>query len=132
MPDCDATRWNVLLIEDDEDHHQILARVLDFHGVNVISAYSGQEGLTLLSSRHNLTLALIDIQMPGISGWEVLKMIRSNPLEAIRRMPIVAITAQALTGDRERVLDAGFDGYLSKPIDPLALIENICQALKIR
>lgn len=108
--------WDVLVADDEPDNLSVLELLLTFHDARVVSARSGQEILDLLGAR-TFTLALIDIQMPHISGWDVIRHIRENPRAEVRKMAVIAVTANAMQGDRERCLQAGFDGYISKPID---------------
>lgn len=114
--------WDVVIIDDEPDNIGVVEYVLVFHNAMVRSAGSGACGLRLLSERRP-TFVLLDIQMPGLSGWEVLKQIREDA--TLRDLPVFALTAYAMKGDRERVLEAGFDGYLSKPISPFTFVSDL-------
>ncbi|MGJ0515764.1 MAG: response regulator [Methylomicrobium sp.] len=113
---------SVLVIEDNEDNLELIKFILEVHGYQVSHAASGQEGvsraLTLLPD-----FILLDIQLPDIDGEEVLRRIRKQ--EAGLRIPIIAVTSYAMSGDRERLLAAGCNGYIEKPIDPHTIIEQI-------
>jgi two-component system cell cycle response regulator len=105
----------VLIIEDTPELLELLAIVLRADGHQVSVAANGMDGLAL-ARRELPDLTLVDVEMPGMDGFEVLRQMRSDPQLAER--PVVALTACAMSGDRERVLAAGFTGYISKPIRP--------------
>jgi two-component system cell cycle response regulator DivK len=113
---------SVLVIEDNEDNLELIKFILEAHGYHVSHAASGYEGisraLALLPD-----FILLDIQLPDIDGEQVLRRIREK--EAGRRIPIIAVTSYAMSGDRERLLAAGCNGYIEKPIDPYTIIEQI-------
>jgi two-component system, cell cycle response regulator DivK len=104
----------VLLVEDNEKNMKLLRDVLSAKGFDVLEAVSG-EAAVALAGEHLPSLVLMDVQLPGIDGVEALRRLRGNAGTA--GVPVVALTAQAMEGDRERFLAAGFDGYLSKPVD---------------
>jgi CheY-like chemotaxis protein len=105
--------WNVLLIDDEPDNLEVIAETLHFHGIAVQTAHNGIEGLELLKT-FVPTLILLDLSMPKMDGWEMRQRLKSDP--RTQNIPVVAVTAHAMTGDKERALQAGFDGYLTKPI----------------
>jgi CheY-like chemotaxis protein len=129
MSPLNVADWTVLLVDDEPDNLSVLELLLTFYDARVASARSGQEALKLLAERP-FTLALVDIQMPGVSGWDVIKYIRENP--AARTMLVIAVTAYAMAGDRERVLSAGFDGYIAKPIDVTTFMQTIQETVEAR
>jgi len=88
----------------------------------VHTAMSGEEGLALLKSVRP-TVLLLDIQMPRMNGWDMLKAVRAVPDHA--QLPVIAVTAYAMDGDRERILAAGFDGYIAKPFNVMVIIQEI-------
>jgi two-component system cell cycle response regulator len=105
---------SILVVEDNEDNLTLIAYLLAAHGYSPLLARSGREGLELaLSARPGLIL--LDIRMPEMDGYEVAAAIRNTP--GLERTRIVAVTASAMAGDRERIAAAGFDGYMQKPID---------------
>ena len=104
----------VLVVEDNEKNMKLVRDVLRATGYTPLEASSGEEALTL-AAESPPTLVLMDIQLPGIDGVEALRRLREN--EQTARIPVLALTAQAMEGDRQRFLAAGFDGYLSKPVD---------------
>lgn len=108
------SKWSFVIIDDTPDNLALAKMALRFHGAEVYTAQDGMAGLELL--RNILpTAILLDIRMPRMDGWTVFKSLRENP--ATQHIPIIAITAYAMEGDREQILSAGFDGYISKPFD---------------
>jgi two-component system cell cycle response regulator len=105
----------ILVIEDTPELLELLEIVLRAEGHRVSVATSGWDGLALARGS-SLDLILVDVEMPGMNGFEVLRHLRNDPLLA--KVPIVALTAFATAADRERVLTAGFTGYITKPIRP--------------
>lgn len=104
----------VLIVEDNEKSMKLFRDVLEVRGYRTLEATSGARGVELAAS-HLPDVVLMDIQLPDVDGVEALRRIRTDVRTAL--MPVVAVTAQAMDGDRERFLRAGFDAYLSKPID---------------
>lgn len=105
----------ILLIEDNEQNRYLVTFLLQARGWMVVHAADGPAGLAL-AGEIEPALILLDIQLPGMNGYEVARALRENPkLDAI---PVVAVTSYAMSGDRERCLEAGCNGYLEKPIDP--------------
>jgi two-component system, cell cycle response regulator DivK len=105
--------WHVLLIDDEPDNLEVIAETLHFHGIAVKTAHNGIEGLDMLKS-FSPTLILLDLSMPKMDGWQMRQHIKSDP--RTQHIPVIALTAHAMAGDKERALQAGFDGYLTKPI----------------
>ena len=103
----------VLLVEDNPRNLKLARDVLEFAGFTVACADSGEGGVALAASALP-DLILMDIQLPGIDGYAALEQIREN--RATTHIPVIALTAFAMHGDRDRVLSSGFDGYLEKPI----------------
>ena len=103
----------ILIVEDNEKNRKLERDVLQFHGYRMVEAVTAEEGVRL--ARESLpALILMDIQLPGISGIEALRQLRADP--ETRAIPVMAVTASAMTQDRQKILAAGFDGYQSKPI----------------
>ena len=115
----------ILIVEDSPDNMKLFRTILALKGHDVIGL-SGGEGLLEAVEQHSPELVLMDIQLPGKDGLTLLKEIRKSPWSSVR---VVALTAHAMTGDRERALDAGFDGYITKPIDIRAFPEQVQRAL---
>ena len=112
----------ILLVEDNERNLKLLRDVLDYAGYDVRVARTAEDGVTL-AAREPPDLVLMDLQLPGIDGVEALRRLRESPRTA--DIPVVAVTAQAMKDDRERALDAGFNGYIEKPISVRAFPDQV-------
>lgn len=123
------TKGRILYIEDNSDNRKLVRRVLEWDGYEVVEAKDGTEALARLETEP-IDLALLDINMPDIDGYTLTTAIRSNP--RFSRLPIVAVTANVMRGDRERSLQAGCDGYIQKPIDIDTLSQQIERFLMSR
>ena len=103
----------ILVVEDNERNLKLLRDVLEYAGYDVRAARTAEEGITLAVNQPP-HLVLMDLQLPGIDGIEALRRLRESPRTV--DIPVVAVTAQAMKQDRERAMEAGFDGYVEKPI----------------
>ena len=112
----------ILIIEDNEQNLKLVRDILKFKGYRTIEARNAAEGITLTGT-HLPDLILMDIQLPDLDGLTLLKRLRGKPGTAA--IPVVALTAFAMKDDRQRFLDAGFDGYIEKPINVRAFAEQI-------
>jgi two-component system cell cycle response regulator DivK len=108
------TSEQILVVEDNERNMRLFCAVLEASGYRTLQATTGERAVQL-AIEHAPDLVLMDIQLPGIDGLEALDRLRTD--DRFASVPVVALTAQAMEGDRERFLAAGFDGYLSKPVD---------------
>ena len=113
-----------LVIEDNEDNMKLITFILEKNGYSTIMAENGKTGIEL-AIKERPDFILLDIQLPDVDGMEVLKAIRGS--EANGEIPIIAITSYAMSGDREKLLQAGCNGYIEKPIDPETIIAQIKQ-----
>jgi len=104
----------LLIVEDNEKNLKLARDVLRFHGYRTVEAVDGESAVTM-AVEHLPALILMDIQLPGIDGIVAMKRIRAD--ERTKHIPTVALTASVMTGDRERFDDAGFDGFIAKPIE---------------
>ncbi|MDB6163474.1 MAG: response regulator, partial [Xanthomonadaceae bacterium] len=104
----------VLVVDDDVRNIFALSSVLERHGMSVITAGTGQEAIEKVSEDADIDLVLMDIMMPGMDGYDTMRAIRNDPES--RALPIVALTAKAMKGDREKCLEAGASDYLAKPV----------------
>ena len=104
----------ILIVEDNEKNLKLTRDVLRFHGFRTVEAIDGESAIAM-SLEHLPALILMDIQLPGIDGIVAMKRIRAD--ERTKHIPTVALTASVMTGDRERFDDAGFDGFIAKPIE---------------
>jgi two-component system, cell cycle response regulator DivK len=116
------TDMRILVVEDNERNMRLFRDVLEAAGHRTLAATTGERAVQL-AGEHAPDLVLMDIQLPDIDGLEALGRIRAD--ERTRAMPVLALTAQAMEGDRERFLAAGFDGYLSKPVNIADLVETV-------
>ncbi|MCD6585798.1 MAG: response regulator [Desulfobacteraceae bacterium] len=114
----------VLVIEDNEDNMKLITFILEKNGYQTITAETGAQGIQMVISEKP-DLILLDIQLPDMNGLDVLKAIRNS--ESNGGIPIIAVTSFAMSGDRERLLDAGCNGYIEKPINPETFIFEIRQ-----
>ena len=109
----------VLIVEDNEKSMKLFRDVLAATGYRTLEATTGEQAFEL-AVEHGPDLVLMDIQLPDVDGVEALKRLRAD--ERTASMPVLALTAQAMHGDREQFLAAGFDGYISKPVDVVELV----------
>lgn len=110
----------VLIVDDDNRNIFALTAVLKARGYQCLSATGAEEGLEILSNESDIAVVLMDMMMPGLDGYEAMAIMRNNP--ELKDVPVIAVTAQAMLGDKERCLSAGAVGYISKPIDVDELI----------
>lgn len=118
----DVTTWLVLVVDDEPDNLDLVEETLEYYGVTVKAVSSAAEGLSIMQ-QFAPNLILLDLSMPDMDGWEFHKQVRTNP--PYSEIPVIAMTAHAMVGDKERALAAGFDGYITKPISVPSLITDI-------
>ena len=116
----------ILVAEDNAVNRELLRELLEARGYTVLEARNGQEALQMIE-RSLPELLLLDIGMPVLDGFAVIRKIRENP--RLAPLPVVAVTAYAMRGDREKILASGFDGYLSKPLNPSSLTQELDRLL---
>jgi len=121
--DEDLVGKTVLLVDDDARNIFALSSALERRGMNVLTATTGKEAIAFVESTPGLALVLMDIMMPEMDGYQTMQVIRANP--AFRRLPIIALTAKAMKGDREKCLEAGASDYLAKPVDTEQLLSAL-------
>ncbi len=121
--DEDLVGKTVLLVDDDARNIFALSSVLERRGMHVLTATTGSEAIGLLETTPTVTIVLMDIMMPEMDGYETTQVIRANP--AFRRLPIIALTAKAMKGDREKCLEAGASDYLAKPVNTEQLLSAL-------
>ncbi len=112
-----------LLVDDDARNIFALSSVLERRGMDVLTATTGREAISLLEADRGISIVLMDIMMPEMDGYETMQAIRSDP--SLRRLPIIALTAKAMKGDRERCLEAGASDYLAKPVNTEQLLSSL-------
>jgi len=116
----------VLIIEDNPDNMILICDILELNGCETMQATTGLSGYAMAQERRP-DYIILDIQLPDISGYEVLEKIRSS--DRTQDIPVIAMTSYAMAGDKNRLLHAGCDGYIEKPIDPALVMGQIQQAL---
>ncbi len=126
MNDPAQRRTRVLVIEDNPANMELARYILTRFGYDVDAAVDGESGVAQVEALAP-DIVICDLQLPGIDGFEVLRRLKALP--AMRAVPVLAVTAFAMVGDRERVLAAGFDGYIAKPIDPQSFVQQVTAML---
>src|ERR1700723_3830236 len=121
--DEDLVGRTVLLVDDDARNIFALSSILERRGMQVLTATTGREAIELIDQTPELAIVLMDIMMPEMDGYQTIEKIRGNP--AYRRLPIIALTAKAMKGDREKCLEAGASDYLAKPVDTEQLLSSL-------
>jgi two-component system cell cycle response regulator DivK len=116
----------ILIVEDHDKNRKLVRDVLRFTGYATVESETAEEGLRL-AREHRPALVLMDIQLPGMSGLEALAALRADP--ATRDIPVMAVTASAMTQDRQAILAAGFDAYQAKPLHVRAFLEAVAGLL---
>lgn len=115
-----------LVIEDHPDNMTLICDILVLNGYATLQATTGMQGYELAQEKQP-DFIILDIQLPDINGYQVLENIRSN--DQTRNIPVVAMTSYAMAGEKNRLLNAGCDGYVEKPIDPGRVMQQILQVL---
>jgi CheY-like chemotaxis protein/signal transduction histidine kinase len=123
MSDDDLVGRTVLVVDDDARNIFALSSVLERRGMQVLTASTGREAITMLDNTPGVAIVLMDIMMPEMDGYETMGVIRQNP--SFRRLPIIALTAKAMKGDREKCLEAGASDYLAKPVNTEQLLSAL-------
>ncbi len=116
----------ILIVEDNEKNRKLVRDVLQHRGYRTLDAETGEDGVRL-AREHQPKLILMDIQLPGIDGIAALGQLRGDP--ATRGIPVIAVTASAMTHDRQKIMAAGFDGYQTKPLNLREFLAAVESAL---
>ena len=119
----------ILVVEDNDNNRLLIRDVLQASGYRVIESETAEDGVRMAAEQRP-ALVLMDIQLPGMSGIEALERLRADPVT--RAIPVVAVTASAMTQDRRQIMAAGFDGYQSKPISVKGFLQTIREILRPR
>ncbi|MGB1700582.1 MAG: response regulator [Nannocystaceae bacterium] len=119
---------NILLVEDNHHNQTVFTATLTHHQHRVTLAQDGEEALEVLESMVP-ELIILDLSLPRVDGWTVAKTIRASSSEGLQKVPIIAVTAHAMKGDRQRALEAGCNAYLSKPVSPRELARKVSSIL---
>ena len=112
----------VLVVEDKAENLDLMTYLLEAFGHETLVGRNGAEGVSV-ATEASPDLVVMDLQMPEMDGYEAVAILKRDPATA--RIPVVAVTAYAMVGDRDRVMAAGFDGYLTKPIDPTTFVRDV-------
>jgi CheY-like chemotaxis protein len=112
----------LLIIEDNEQNYYLMRFLLEKNGFAILGAENGKKGIEM-ARRHKPLAILLDIQLPEMDGYAVAAKLKYDP--ELKDIPIIAVTSYAMVGDRERILAAGADGYIEKPIDPETFVAEI-------
>jgi two-component system cell cycle response regulator DivK len=123
-----STPPTILLVEDNLHNRKIFQGVLAHAGFKVVEAEDGGKALSAVTAERP-DLILMDLSIPVVDGWECTRRLKADP--ATKSIPIIALTAHAMRGDEERARGAGCDGYLSKPISPKRVVEEVKRVLRI-
>lgn len=119
--------WTVLIVDDELDNLNVARKVLNYNGAQVYVARNGVEGLAMLADLKP-TFVLLDLSMPEMDGWEMFRHMRLQP--ELSQTPVIALTAHVMSGDREKVIDAGFNGYIAKPFRIDSFLDEIHRCLE--
>ena len=117
----------LLYIEDNPMNMRLVRKMLKMGGYEMLEAVNGLDGLAM-AAQEKPALILLDINLPDIDGTEVTAQLKANP--DLKHIPVIAVTANAMSGDRERFLEAGCDGYISKPLSKEVLLETVAELLE--
>jgi CheY-like chemotaxis protein len=115
-------KWVIVAVDDDSSSLNIAQMMLSHHGAKVYTAVNGEDALKLIQ-QHEPHLVLSDLSMPVMNGWQLLEALQKD--DRLKDIPVVAFTAHAMTGDREKVMAAGFHGYLVKPLKPSTFVGEL-------
>lgn len=118
--------WDVVIVDDEGDSLEVARYILDFYGANVNVGNNGREGLEVIRSVRP-KFVISDLSMPDMDGWELLRQLKDDTRTA--DIPVIALTAHAMTGDRERAVAVGFHNYLTKPLTASTFIEQLLRLL---
>jgi two-component system cell cycle response regulator DivK len=119
----------ILIVDDDADNRRIIQLTMLKAGYAVVLAVNGREAIEA-AGREMPDLILLDLSMPVLSGWEAVKLLKAD--ERLKAIPVLAFTAHAMAGDERRVMEAGFNGYLSKPCLPRSAVAAVAAGLSAR
>lgn len=118
----DTSTWHIMIVDDEPDNLEVVAETLEYRGAVVKTALNGKQALEILED-FSANLILTDLSMPVMDGWQMRARLKTN--EKLNHIPVLALSAHAIAGDQERALEAGFDGYLTKPVNIYTLEEDI-------
>lgn len=117
----------VLIVEDNADNREVIRTVLTHHGYEVVEAVDGVEGIDK-AGRERPDIILMDLSLPKMDGWEATRRLKAD--DELKDIPVIAITAHAMSGDEEKALEHGCNGYLAKPCTPKSVIDIVKKFIK--
>jgi CheY-like chemotaxis protein len=120
------TGWTVVIVDDEPDNLEVARFLLDFYGAIVHTAANGKEGLEMIQ-QIKPRFVISDLSMPVLDGWGMIKQMKEDA--NIREIPVIALTAHAMLGDREKAIAAGFQNYITKPLNASTFIEQLIKLL---
>lgn len=126
MSEALLSGWTIVVVDDEADSLFIAQTLLQMCGATVISANNGREGVKVIR-QYRPNFVITDLSMPVMSGWQLLREVKEDVHTA--EIPVIALTAHAMPGDRQRAIEVGFHNYLSKPLVPETFINNVLQLL---
>jgi len=118
--------WTIVIVDDEDDSLEIATLILEEYGANVITAINGQEGIDAIRANKPI-FVISDLSMPVLDGWGLIHEVNEDPM--MRDIPVIALTAHAMRGDRERALAAGFHNYLTKPLTANTFMQDLLRLL---
>ena len=121
----DVSTWQVMVVDDEPDNLEVVAETLEYKGAQVKTAPNGQVALEILKD-FPANLILTDLSMPVMDGWVMRTHVKNDP--KLSNIPLIALSAHAIEGDQQRALEAGFDGYMTKPVNIHTLLDDIRSA----
>ncbi|MFQ3648334.1 MAG: response regulator [Anaerolineae bacterium] len=122
----DPKDWTALIVDDEPDNVGVARKVLNYGGAKVYVARNGVEGLALLEDVRP-TFVLLDLSMPEMDGWEMFRLMKAD--DSLASIPVIALTAHAMAGDKEKVIETGFNGYIAKPFRINSFVAEIQKCL---
>ena len=119
--------WSILVIDDEPDSAEVCSILLEMYGATVSVATNGREGLEMIKKLRP-RFVITDLNMPGMNGWEMTKALKLGD-RGVAEIPVVALTAHAMSGDRNRAIEQGFHNYLTKPLQPQTFVSQLLELL---
>jgi len=127
VPENALDGWTVAVLDDDPDALEVVTFLLEMHGANVVVSSNGKDGMEMIQ-KHRPRFVITDLSMPEMTGWELVQAVKHGD-RRVAEIPIVALTAHAMSGDRNRALNLGFHYYLTKPLVPETFVGQLLDLL---
>jgi CheY-like chemotaxis protein len=127
IPENILEGWTVLVVDDEADSAEVASILLEMYGATVIVANNGRNGLEAIK-KHRPRFVITDLTMPEMNGWEMTQALKLDD-RGLASIPVIALTAHAMTGDRSRALGIGFHNYLTKPLQPETFVSQLLELL---